>query len=80
MCFAVSQTITAIPPPTLEAQQRYFSYHAMLAAIVSQNSFAFVFVGIAQLLRDMLQNGVSHRCAYVKLSTKGVYRTILVEC
>ena len=30
-----------------------------------------VFVGIAQLSRDMLQNGVSHRCASVKLSTKG---------
>ena len=27
--------------------------------------------GIAQLLRDALQNGVSHRCACVKLSTKG---------
>ena len=27
--------------------------------------------GIAQLSRDMLQNGVSHRCAFVKLSTKG---------
>ena len=34
-----------------------------------------VFVGycaiIAQSSRDMLQNGVSHRCASVKLSTKG---------
>ena len=27
--------------------------------------------GIAQLSRDMLQNGVSHRCACVKLSAKG---------
>ena len=27
--------------------------------------------GIAQLSRDMLQNGVSHRCAFVKLSAKG---------
>ena len=27
--------------------------------------------GIAQLSRDMLHNGVSHRCACVKLSTKG---------
>ena len=32
--------------------------------------------GIAQLSRDTLQNGVSHRCARVKLSTKGAYRTI----
>ena len=36
--------------------------------------------GIAQLSRDMLQNGVSHRGACVKLSTKGGYRTILGEC
>ena len=36
--------------------------------------------GIAQLSRDTLQNGVSHRCARVKLSTKGGYRTILGEC
>ena len=28
-------------------------------------------MGIAQLSRDMLQNGVSHRCACVKLSAKG---------
>ena len=52
-----------------------------LTAIVSQNAFVLVFVGgggaIAQLSRDMLQNGVSHRCACVKLSTKGGYRTIL---
>ena len=29
----------------LEAQQRYFSYRAILAAIVSQNSFMLVFMG-----------------------------------
>ena len=29
-----------------------------------------VLEGITQLSRDMLQNGVSHRCACVKLSTK----------
>ena len=33
--------------------------------------------GIAQLSRDTLQNGVSHRYVCVKLSTKGGYRTIL---
>ena len=27
--------------------------------------------GIAQLSRDMLQHGVSHRCAWEKLSAKG---------
>ena len=30
---------------SLEAQQRYFSYRAMLAAIVSQNFFVLVFMG-----------------------------------
>ena len=34
---------------------------------------------IAQLSRDTLQNGVSHRCACLKLSTKEGYRTILGE-
>ena len=59
----------------LEAQQRYFSYLAMLVAIVSQNSFVLVFLGgrwfSAQLSSDMFYNGVLHRCACVKLSTKG---------
>ena len=32
------------PFSCLEAQQRYFSYRAKLAAIVSQNSFVLVFV------------------------------------
>ena len=36
--------------------------------------------GIAQLWRDVLQNGASYRCACVKLSTKGGHRTILGEC
>ena len=36
--------------------------------------------GIALLSRDTLRHGVSHRCACVKLSTKGGYRTILREC
>ena len=33
--------------------------------------------GIAQLSCDLLQNGVSHRCACVKLSSRAGYRTIL---
>ena len=36
--------------------------------------------GIEQLSRDILQKGVSHRCAYVKLSAKRGYRTTLGEC
>ena len=55
----------------LEAQQRYFSYRAILVAIVSQNSFVHVLWDFAQLSRDTLQNGVSRGCVCVKLSTKG---------
>ena len=56
----------------LEAQQRYFSYRAMLVAIVLQSFFVLVlWGGIAQLSRDTLQNGVSHGCVCAKLSTKG---------
>ena len=55
----------------LEAHQRYFSYRAMLVAIVSQNYLVLVLWGIAQISRNMLQNGVSRRCACVKISTKG---------
>ena len=36
--------------------------------------------GVSHNYRDMLQNGVSHRCAFAKLSTKGGYRMILGEC
>ena len=36
--------------------------------------------GIAQLSRDTLQNGVSHRCACLKLSAKGGYCIISGEC
>ena len=64
-------------PTYLEAQQRYLSYRAILAAIVSQMFSCLFSWGIAQVSRDMLQNGVSDRCACVKLSTKGGgYRTI----
>ena len=65
---------------TLEAQQRYFSYRAILATIVAQNYFVHAFVGITHLSRDMVQKGVSHRCACVKLSTNGGYRTMLGGC
>ena len=42
------------------------SCRAILVAIVSGNSFVWGGGGIAQLPRDMLQNGVLHRCACVK--------------
>ena len=52
-----------------------FHTGAMLGAIVSQKSFVLVFFlgggRIAQLSRDMLLKGVSHRCVCVKLSAKG---------
>ena len=51
--------------------RRYFSYRAILVAIVSQNCFVLVFMWYRTLSRDTLQNGVSHGCACVKLSTKG---------
>ena len=39
---------------SLEAQQRYFSYRAILVAIVSRHSFALVFYGgILQLWRNL---------------------------
>ena len=54
----------------LKAQQRYFSHRAVLIAIVSRTLLCLFFLwGIAQLLYNILQNGVSHRCAHVKLST-----------
>ena len=54
---------------------------AILEEILSQKLFRACFLwGIAHLSRDTLQNGVSHRCVCVKLSTKGRYRTILGEC
>ena len=55
----------------LEAQQRYSSYRAILVAMVSQNSFELIFMGIARLTRNTLQNDVSHRRACVKPGTKG---------
>ena len=57
-----------------EAQQRYCAHCAMLLAIASLNSFVLVLMGIgriAHLSRNMLQNGVSHRCVCVKLTTQG---------
>ena len=74
------------------AQHEYFSYRAILVAIISQNYFVLVFTGIAQLSRDAFQisyrtliaryiaNWVSQRCSCAKLSTKRGYRSILGEC
>ena len=42
--------------------------------------FRACFYGYPAISRDMLQNGVSHSCACVKLSAKGGYHTILGDC
>ena len=55
----------------LEAQQRYFSYRAILVAIVSQNSFVLVVYGYRTIIARYVANGVSHRCPCVKISSKG---------
>ena len=75
--------------PGLEAQQRYFSYRAILAAIVSQNFFVLVFMGyhtiiaryvakwgIAQmcLCKIKYQGGVSHHFGGMLTSLKRVSR------
>ena len=44
----------------------------MLVVPVSQNAFALVSRGIAQLSRGTLQYGVLRTCACVKLSTKRI--------
>ena len=47
----------------LEAQQRYFSYRAILVAIVSQNSFVLVFMGYRTLIaRYVAKWGIAQMC------------------
>ena len=53
----------------LEAQQRYFSYRAISVAIVSQNSFVLALMGYSTIIARYVANGISHKCACVKLST-----------
>ena len=73
----------------LEAQQRYFSYRAILVAMAAQNSFMLVFLGyrtiiaryiakwgIAQmcLCEAKCQGGVSHHFRAVLTSLKSIAR------
>ena len=55
--------------------EELYEYHAVLVAIVSQNSLVLVFVlggGLSHKYRTMCcENGASHRCACVKLSNWG---------
>ena len=47
----------------LEAQQRYFSYHAIFVAIVSQNSFVLVFMGYRTIIaRCVAKQGIALMC------------------
>ena len=71
-CKCNSGPNTALTNSQVEAQQRYFSYRAILVATVSQKFFVLVLMGIALLSRARytLQNGVSHRRACVKLRAK----------
>ena len=66
-----------------EGQQLNFSYRATPVATTSQSSFVLVPIRgeVAQIERQMLQNGVSHRyvCANESAKRKG-YRTLLPEC
>ena len=63
---------------TLEAQQRHFSYRAILVAIVSQNIFVLVVMGYRTIIARSVAKWVSHRCACVKLSTRRGYRTMIL--
>ena len=83
------EPVQCSPVAILEAQQRYFSYRAILLAIVSQNSFVLVFVGyrtiiaryvakwgIAEmrLCETSFQGGVSHHFGGVLTSLKSIAR------
>ena len=47
-------------PPNLEAQQRYFSYRAILVAIVSQNPFVLVFMRYRTIIaRYVAKRGIA---------------------
>ena len=47
----------------LEAQQRYFSYRAILVAIVSQNHFVLVFIGYRTIIaRYVAKWGIAQMC------------------
>ena len=48
---------------SLEAQQRYFSYRAILVAIVSQNCFVLVFMGYHTIIaRYVAKWGIARMC------------------
>ena len=69
--------------PKIHPREGFFAlrlrgpYRAIPVAIVYGKTLSCSFLwGIAHLSRDMLQNGVSQRCACVKLSAKRRFRAI----
>ena len=77
----MKQNCTPLKHSVLEAQQRYFSYRAILVAIVSQSSVVLVFMGYRTIITDyMLQNRVSHKHACAKQTNNVGYRTVLGNC
>ena len=68
-------------PRNSEAQQRYFSYRAALAAIVSQNSFVFVFMGYRTIIaRYVAKWGIAQMCLCETKYQGGGYRSIFAKC
>ena len=55
------QRVAGLAETTLEAQQRDFSYRAILVAIVSQNSFVLVFVGVSRNYRAIRCKQMGYR-------------------
>ena len=61
----------------LEAQQRYFSYRAILVARVSQKMFVLVLVGYRTIIaRYVAKGGIAQMCL-CETKSKGGYRTTL---
>ena len=65
---------------TLEAQQQYFSYRAMLTGTISQKYFVFVFMGYRTFIaRQIAKRGIAKMCLCETKHQTG-YRTNLGEC
>ena len=61
----------------LEAQQRYFSYRAILAAIVSQNCFVLAFMGYRTIIARYVARWGIAQMFLCEMKYQGGYRTIL---
>ena len=60
---AFPQILMNFPSISLEAQQRYLSYRAILVAIVSQNDFVLVFMGYrTSIARYAAKWGIALMC------------------